>query len=88
MKTQETIHSTSWQPKVASLVIPVLIIFAVVFFAFSALSVHQIVGSGILLSVIILSLVVGDVKELPDKDIAILWVATVLYNLYLLSSVF
>lgn len=88
MKTQDTMHSLSWQPKVASLIIPVLIIFGVVVFAFGALSVYQIIGSGILLSIIILSLLVGDVKELPDKDIAILWVATVLYNLYLISSVF
>lgn len=88
MKTLETSNSTSWKPKVASLIIPILIICLVVFLFFGALTTYQLVGSGILMSVIILSLVVGDLKDLPDKDIAILWVATILYNLYLLSAVF
>lgn len=85
-----TIHtaSTSWRPRVASLIVPVLITLFVAVFFFKDLTTYQLVGSGIILSIILLSLAVGEMKDLPKKDIAILWVSAILYNSYLLSGVF
>lgn len=88
MNTMPTTTSTSWMPRVASLIVPILITLFVAIFFFKTLTLYQIVGSGILLSITLLSLTVGEMKDLPKKDIAILWVSAILYNSYLLSSVF
>lgn len=88
MNTMHTSSTTSWKPRVASLIIPILITLLVAILFFKMLTAYQLVGSGILLSVILLSLGIGELKDLPNKDIAILWVSAILYNAYLLSSVF
>lgn len=77
----------SKQIKIISLIVPVIITCLVPILFFSALSVLQLIGSGTLLSITILSLLSGGFKDLPDKDISIIWVASILYNLYLLTMV-
>lgn len=85
MNSYQTSRNDAQQLKIASLVVPVIITCLVPILFFSALSLHQLVGSGIILAVVLLSLIVGNMK---DKDIAIIWVAAILYNLYLLAAVF
>ena len=87
MNSIQTTNDNVWKLKVASLIIPALITCLVPILFFSELALMQFVGSVIILSIIILSLVVGEIKDLPDKDIAIIWVAAILYNLYLLTLV-
>lgn len=69
--------------KIASLIIPILITCIVPICLFSKLSLFQLIGSGIILLIIALSLSIGKLKNLPDKDISTLWAAVILYNLYL-----
>lgn len=88
MDSVQTTTEGAWKLKVASLIIPTLITCLVPILFFSALGILQFVGSGIILSIIILSLTMGDIKHLPDKDVAIIWVAALLYNFYLLVTTF
>ncbi len=85
MNTTQTPTQDARHLKIASLIVPVIITCLVPILFFSSLSLFQLIGSGIILAIIALSLFIGELKDLPDKDIATLWVAAILYNLYLIT---
>lgn len=87
MKTTGTAPSASWYLKIAPIIMPILITCIVPILLLDHLSIKQLVGSGVILIVCLLSIVAGETDRIPEKDVAIIWVATVLYNLYLLTYI-